>query len=226
MKSIFRFFKRKLKRLLALCTILALVILWAFASYNSSSNEGYSTLFINGEVIPMSADEHIVANITNKNCKIEQVVTKTFLNFKSEGKINYTLNIKFEYLVNWNNFTIDQNKNIAICTFKKLALKTPVSYEIKQRQSERGFFVNAEKLEAREQEFFADNGKFQQMMNNQGNSEQFKKLAEEQAQKSLKQILKDRVFPMLKIAQSTAIEIKFNDSLKAEKIIDLKKVTK
>ncbi len=228
MKFIFKFVKRKIKLLVKICAVLIIAALWLLSLKYAGSTENFSIFFVNGEVIPMSADEHIVAKISNKNCKITNLVEKKLSKvtpfLKSKGKINYVVNINFEYLVNWDAFTIDKDEKNIICTFKKLELKTPVMYEIKSRETERGLFVNSKILEEQEKDFFADGGVFQTQIENQGNGEHFVNLAEEKAKISLIKILKERVFPMLKIKSSTPIDVKFATSLKAEKIVDLKTV--
>ncbi len=228
MKSIFNFAKRKVKLLLRLCVVAIIAVLWMLSLKYAGSTESFSIFFVNGEVIPMSADEHIVAKISNNNCKITNTVEKKLSKatpfLKSKGKINYVVNINFEYLINWDAFTIDKDEKRIICTFKKLELKNPVMYEIKSRETERGLFVNSKILEEQEKDFFADTGVFQTQIENQGNSERFVNLAEEKAKISLVKILKERVFPMLKIKTSTPIDVRFATSLKAEKIVDLKTV--
>ena len=228
MKCIFSFVGKKIKLLMKILALVIIVVLWFLSVKYASPTGSFSIFFINGEVIPMSADEHIVARIADKNCKITHVRTKQFSKsvpfLKSEGKINYIVDLDFEYLVDWNTFTIEQNEKSIICTFKKLKLKTPVRYEIKERKTERGLFVNSENLETAEKSFFEDGGVFHIQIENEGKSDRFISMAQEQAKKSLTDILKNRVLPMLKMKVKKNIVINFADSLKAQQIIDLKNI--
>ena len=78
MKFIFSFIRRKIKLLLKILALVIIAGLWLLSIKYAAPTGSFSIFFINGEVIPMTADEHIVARIADKNCKITHVRTKQF----------------------------------------------------------------------------------------------------------------------------------------------------
>lgn len=226
--------KRRIGKLgcaLRVFILLAIAGAWIASLQYLAPEETSAVFYINGDVIPMAADEHIVARVANKNCRVKNCRTKTpvkSLSFiKSSGETEYALDVDFEYLADWNAFSVEQTPERIVCTFKKLELKKPVRYEIKSRSTTRGLFVGEAALEASEREFFAEGGVFQTQMQAAAKGGEYMKMAEAEAAKSLAKIMKSRVFALLKIKPGRReIIINFSDSPSGEKIVDMKQISR
>ena len=222
--------KRRMGKIGCALRLFALLLFagaWLASLYWLAPADNSAIFYINGEVIPMSADEHIVARIANKNCRVKNNRTMTLVKslsfLKSSGETDYIMDVEFEYLADWNAFSINQTGGEIVCSFKKLSLKKPVRYRIKSRSTTRGLLVGRESLERAESEFFADGGIFQAQMQNAALGGEYQKMAETEAKKSLASIMQKRVFPLLKIKpKGRKITVEFSDAPKPGKIVDIK----
>ena len=201
--------------------IVAIVILGIYLLKRTipkiSENVTYTVYSSNAtsKAIDMHLVSTIVEEVTTSLKKSKRIGWEK-IGFTSTGKVDFKCTAYYEYFVDWSKFNIRHENNYIYAEFKRLKLKTPVTYDGISAKNKQGIWVWDRDLEAYLEAYTKPSGELSILLEGKGNTENNIMIAEARGAESLKKILKDRILPMMgiKADQYDNIDIEFMEDVK------------
>lgn len=176
---------------------------------------GFSNTFGNSE------SGYYVAHIT-ENVNESLTVTDTWHLFKfewnSKGNLRISADAHYDYYCSLKAFNIKLKNGHCVVEFLPLTAK--VRWNNLKEERTRGLSVSSDDLSEALNEFLKKNGEFEKKLEENANSENRIRMAKLYAEDSLKSLLQELIFPLLKIKNipSENITIRYNADIENGKI--------
>lgn len=136
----------------------------------------------------------------------------------SKGEVSISAKANYDYYVSLKSFNISLKNGIFFVDFLPLTAKA--SYSGLQEHRKRGLSANNALIDDAKNEFLKPGGEFEKRLEKNANSENRIRMAKTYAEDSLKSLLQELIFPLLKIKNvpSEKIIIRYNAELANGKI--------
>lgn len=178
---------------------LAIIFIGMFIFVKFTRNtikENVITEIIIANASSRSLDEHIVAEVcipVSKREKIEVNIPGP----NSTGYFDLKINATFLFYISWDKFNIKIKDDTCYLHFKEPILHTPITYEIVSYETTRGLIVSVNDIN----NFFSEytKTKLPKILEDEGNTENVRFIANSRAKESVEQIFRSRILPMLNI---------------------------